>query len=183
MFTDFTRKERGYVSYGDNNQGKILGKGVVGNPSTTTIKDVMLVDGLKHNLLSISQFCDNGFTITFNAQCCIIEHNDDKDVMFKGLRVNNVYVLDLDDVSSSGAKCLIAKNEDSWLWHRRLSHVHFDLLNKIVSKDLVVRLCNIPIFLCMSFIYNEFDDFVFIYEEIILSREFTKIRTSYILSN
>jgi len=40
-------------------------------------------------------------------------------------------------VSSSGSKCLVAKNEDSWLWHRRLSHVHFDLLNKIVSKDLV----------------------------------------------
>jgi len=55
MFIDFTRKEKRFFSYGDNNQGKILGKGVVGNPSTTTIKDVMLVDGLKHNLLSISQ--------------------------------------------------------------------------------------------------------------------------------
>jgi len=140
MFIDFTRKEKGFVSYGDNNQAKILGKGVVGNLSTTTIKDVMLVDGLKHNLLSISQFCDNEFTISFNTQCCIIQHNDDKDIMFKGLHVDNVYVLDLDDVSSSGAKCLIAKNEDSWLWHRRLSHVHFDLLNKIVSKDLAVGL-------------------------------------------
>jgi len=60
--------------------------------------------------------------------------------MFKGLRVDNVYVLDLDDVSSSGAKCLIAKNEDSWLWHKHLSHVHFDFLNKVVSKDLVVGL-------------------------------------------
>jgi hypothetical protein len=108
----------------------------VGNPSTTTIKDVMLVDGLKHNLLSISEFCDNGFTITFNTQCCIIQHNDDKNVMFKCLRDDNVYVLDLDDVSSSGAKCLIAKNEDSWLWHRHRSHVHFDLLNKVVFKDL-----------------------------------------------
>jgi len=81
MFIDFTRKERGYVSYGDNNQGKILGKGVGENPSTTTIKDVMLVDGLKHNLLSMSQFCDNGFTITFNTQCCIIEHNDDNGII------------------------------------------------------------------------------------------------------
>jgi len=140
MFIDFTRKEKGFVSYGDNNQGKILGKGVVRNPSTTTIKDVMLVDGLKHNLLSISQFCDSGFTITFNNQGCITEHNDDKDIMFKGLCVNNVYVLDLDDVSSSGDKCLMAKNEDSWLWHKCLSHVHFDLLNKIVFKDLVVEL-------------------------------------------
>jgi len=100
----------------------------------------MLVDELKHNLLSISQFCDNGFSITSNTQCYIIQHNDDKNVMFKGLRVDNVYVLDLDDVSSSGVKCLTAKNEDSRLWQRRLSHVHFDLLNKVVSKDLVVDL-------------------------------------------
>jgi len=67
MFIDFSRKERGFVSYGDNHQGKILGKGVVRNPSKTTIKEVMLVDELKHNLLSISQLCDNGFTITFNT--------------------------------------------------------------------------------------------------------------------
>jgi len=139
VFIDFTRKERGFVSYGDNNQDKILGKGVVGNPSNT-IKDVMLVDGVKHNLLSIGQFCDNRFRITFNTQCCIIQHNDDKNVMFKGLCVDNVYVLDLYDVSSNGVKCLMAKNEDYWLWHRRLSHVHFDLLNKVVSKDLVVGL-------------------------------------------
>jgi len=145
IFIDFTRKEIGFVSYGDNNQGKILGKGVVGNPSTTTIKDIMLVDGLKHNLLRISQFCDNGFRTTFNTQCCIIQHNDDKNTMFKGLCVDNVYVLDLDDVSSSGNKCLIAKNEDSWLWHRRLSHVHFDFLNKVVSNDLVVGLPKIKL--------------------------------------
>jgi hypothetical protein len=44
MFIDLTRKEKGFVSYGDSNEGKILVKGVVGNPSTTTIKDVMLVD-------------------------------------------------------------------------------------------------------------------------------------------
>ena len=110
------------------------------NPSTITIKDVILVEGLKHNLLSISQFCDNGFTITFNSHSCIIEHNDDNEIMFKGLRVDNVYVLDLDDVSLSGAKLLMTKNEDSWLWHRRRSHVHFDLLNKVLFKDLIIDL-------------------------------------------
>ena len=55
-----------FVEYSENNQGKILDKGVVGNP-TTTIKDVMLVEVLKHNLLSISQSLDNGYTITFNT--------------------------------------------------------------------------------------------------------------------
>ena len=36
-------------------------------------------------------------------------------------------------------------NDDSWLWHRRLAHVNFDLLNKVVSKDLVVGLPKIKI--------------------------------------
>ena len=31
-------------------------------------------------------------------------------------------------------------SEDSWLWHRHLTHVNFDLLNKIVTKDLVIGL-------------------------------------------
>ena len=29
-------------------------------------------------------------------------------------------------------------SEDSWLWHRRLAHVNFDVLNNIVAKDLVI---------------------------------------------
>jgi transposase InsO family protein len=36
-------------------------------------------------------------------------------------------------------------SEDSWLWHRRLAHVNFDLLNKVVAKDLVVGLPKIKI--------------------------------------
>ena len=65
----------------------------MGNPSTTIIKDVMLVYGLKHNLLSISQFCDSGFTITFNTHGCIIEHNDDKDIMFKGIQETLIFLM------------------------------------------------------------------------------------------
>lgn len=60
--------------------------------------------------------------------------------MFKGSRVENVYMVNPDDVSMHGTKCLVTKNEDYWLLHRRLSHVHFDLPNKIASKNLVVGL-------------------------------------------
>lgn len=58
--------------------------------------------------------------------------------MFTGPGIESVYMLDMDDVSMHGTKCLIAENEYSWLWHRHLSHVHFNLLNKIASKNLVV---------------------------------------------
>lgn len=55
MFTNFDEKETGCVTYGDNTIVKILGEGIMGNPSTITIENVILVKGLKHNLLSISQ--------------------------------------------------------------------------------------------------------------------------------
>ncbi|XP_050895540.1 uncharacterized protein LOC127102179 [Lathyrus oleraceus] len=76
LFIDFTPKKKVFVTYGDNNKGAILGKGSVGNPSSTNIYDVILVEGLKHNLISISQLCDKGYKITFTNTCCIIEHND-----------------------------------------------------------------------------------------------------------
>ncbi|BAT79039.1 hypothetical protein VIGAN_02183700, partial [Vigna angularis var. angularis] len=64
-FTSFRKKERGFVTYGDNNKGKILGIGDIGSEDTLMIKDVLYVEGLKHNLISISQLCDKGFKVTF----------------------------------------------------------------------------------------------------------------------
>src|SRR3954463_1509413 len=125
LFVEFHAKKKGYVTYGDNNRGAILGKGSVGNPSTTTITDVLLVEDLKHNLLSISQLCDKDFKVTFTNSGCTIEHNVNKDVVFKVFRVNNIYMLNLDDVSLSSTECLVPLGEDSWLWHRRLAHVNF----------------------------------------------------------
>src|SRR3954470_2341235 len=143
LFVEFQAKKKGIVTYGDNNRGAILGKGIVGNPSPTTITDVLLVEGLKHNLLSISQLCDKDFKVLFTNSGCTIEHTKKRYIMFKGLRVNNIYMLNLDEVSKSNAKCLIALGEDSWLWHRRLAHINFDLLNKVVTKDLVIGLLKI----------------------------------------
>lgn len=40
MFIDFIKKERDYVTYEDNNRGKILGEGIVGNPFSIIIYGV-----------------------------------------------------------------------------------------------------------------------------------------------
>ena len=72
LFFDFVAKKKGFVTYGDNNKGEILGKGSVGNPSSTTISDVLLVHGLKHNLISISQLWDKGYNVFFSKDCFTI---------------------------------------------------------------------------------------------------------------
>ena len=64
MFLTLTMKEGGDVKFGGNQTGKIIGTGTIGN-SSISINNVWLVDGLRHNLLSICQFCDNGYDVMF----------------------------------------------------------------------------------------------------------------------
>ena len=48
-------------------QEKIVGIGKVGKNLSCCIDDVMLIEGLTYNLLSISQLCDKGHKVTFNS--------------------------------------------------------------------------------------------------------------------
>jgi len=118
-FKNFKRKEQGFVTYGDNNKGKRLGTGDVGGGNTLEIKDVLYVEGLKHNLLSISQLCDKGLKVIFESDYCTIHQKDSKEVTLKGMRHNNIYLIDLDTASSSDITCLVVKEENPWLWHKR----------------------------------------------------------------
>ena len=65
-FMSLKAKEEGFVTYGDNNKGRILGVGNIGNSLTIFIENVLYVEGLKHNLLSMIQMCDKDFKIIFN---------------------------------------------------------------------------------------------------------------------
>ena len=134
-FSSLTLNENGYVTYGNSNKGKIVGK--VGKTPSTSIDNVLYVQGLKHSLLSISQLCDKEYKITFDSNDCIIEGKEDNVIKFIGHRDNNIYMINLDDISSN-VQCLITKEEDSWLWHRRIAHIHMDHLNKSLVLTLII---------------------------------------------
>ena len=45
------------------------------------------------------------------------------------------------DKASNHAQCfLFIKDDDSWLWHRRIAHINMEHLNKLICKDLVIGL-------------------------------------------
>ena len=103
------------------------------------IKDMLLVDGLKHNLLSISQLYDKGYKITFEPDLCLIADSKTNETVLKGKRVNNVYILNVSCITSS-MNCLLSRNDESWLWHKQLAHIHMHHLNRLASKELVISL-------------------------------------------
>ncbi|KAL6332996.1 hypothetical protein AAG906_020014 [Vitis piasezkii] len=85
-FAFLTKRKRGYITFGDNSKGRIIGQGNIGNGTSSLIESVLLVDGLKHNLLSISQLCDKGFKVIFEASHCIIKDIQNDKTIFMGHR-------------------------------------------------------------------------------------------------
>ena len=50
-----------------------------------------------------------------------------------------MYPLDIELIEGTPNICLLseAASDISWLWHRRLSHLNFGYINKLIGKDLV----------------------------------------------
>jgi hypothetical protein len=61
--TPLSHKE--YVTFWDDKKGKVLGTDVIKVNDCFTLNDVALVDRLKYNLLSVSQFCDVDLSVLF----------------------------------------------------------------------------------------------------------------------
>ena len=139
-FTTLILKDQGCVTYGDDRKANVIGEGNIIINKDLSIKNVLLVEDLKHNLISISQLCDNGFKVTFYANKCYIKKIDNDQVSFEGYRRRNVYKINLDDFKSSNEVCLYSSNEDSWLWHRKLGNASMDTISKLIRKDLVKSL-------------------------------------------
>ena len=78
MFLDLKPHEGVTIGFGGIGKGKISGIGKLGVPSLAFIDNILYVEGLKYNLLSLSQFCDNGYIVSFNKDKCIVKTKHDK---------------------------------------------------------------------------------------------------------
>jgi hypothetical protein len=129
------RKERyGSISFGNDDSTKIIGKGTVrmGNKNTK-VENILLVEDMKHNILSVSQMCDQGHKVTFNSQKCEIRKEDLGKLIATATRTSsNIYVLS----EIGNEKCCLGKEDESWLWNRRMGHIHFDNLFKVSKKEV-----------------------------------------------
>jgi len=85
--------EGGAVTFGDDSKGTIIGIGNIKIETSPLIENVVLVDGLKHNLLSIRQLCDRGSKVIFDDSSCNIYGCKTNECILTGFRENNVYIL------------------------------------------------------------------------------------------
>ncbi|GJT60991.1 ribonuclease H-like domain-containing protein [Tanacetum coccineum] len=142
--SDFKEFDGGYVTFGGGaNGGRITGKGTI-KTDKLDFENVYFVKELKFNLFSVSQMCDKKNCILFtDSECLVLSLNfklpDENQILLKIPRQNNMYNFDMKNiVPKDGLTCLVAKatSEESMLWHRRLGHVNFKNINKLVKENL-----------------------------------------------
>ena len=90
--------EGGTVTFGDVSKRKIVGIGNIKLGSSPMIENVALVDGLKHNLLSVSQLCDKGFNVIFDDLTCNVFDRQTNACILSEFCENNVYMIDLSNM-------------------------------------------------------------------------------------
>ncbi|GJU78128.1 putative ribonuclease H-like domain-containing protein [Tanacetum coccineum] len=143
--TDYEEIDGGYVAFGGNPKGgKITSRGTI-KTGNLDFENVYFVRELKFNLFSVSQMCDKKNSVLFNdTECIVLSPNfkltDESHVLLKVPRKNNMYSVDLKNiVPKGGLTCLFAKatSDESKLWHRRLGHINFKTMNKLVKGNLV----------------------------------------------
>jgi hypothetical protein len=133
-FLTLSDNKSGNVTFGNDALGKIKGKGIVNLCNgKRKAQDVLLVEDLKHNLLSVSQVCDRGCEVIFTSKYCRIKTVDSGQLVAKGITTeNNVYILKEEE-----EECNLRKYDENWLWHRRLGHLNFDHIIKLRNNGAV----------------------------------------------
>ena len=97
---------------------------------------MFLVENLKFNLLSISQLCEKGYKVNFEAHACYIINSNTNQIIYIENRHNNEYVIYIDKIMINNVLCLIVNDvNDSWLCHKRLGHASMRTLSKLVKND------------------------------------------------
>ncbi|GKE88097.1 ribonuclease H-like domain-containing protein, partial [Tanacetum coccineum] len=138
--SNFMKFDEGYVTFGGGAKGeKITGKGTL-KTGKLDFEDVYFVKELQFNLFSVLQMCDKKNSVLFTDTGCFVlfpefKLADESQVLLKVIRKNNMYSVDMKNVvPKESLTCLVAKAtlKESMLWHRRLGHVNFKTINKLV---------------------------------------------------
>ena len=127
----FKSKKGGNVTFGDGRKSHIKGKGINSLQGLPDIANVLYVEGLKVNLLSISQICDQDFRVLFLKEKRLVMDEFGKKIISGVCTLDNCYDLVHDaDIVCNGI-CL--PNED--LWHQRMGHASYNIFQLYLSMS------------------------------------------------
>ncbi|XP_040374637.1 uncharacterized protein LOC121052819 [Rosa chinensis] len=144
-FTSFKDENKtGSVMFGDGRKANILARGTINTPGIPNLKNVLFVEGVTANLISVSHLADDYEDVWFNKQRCLVLNQKGEGIMGGKRSVDNCYHIQANE-SSILQSCLFVKSTEETfeLWHRKMGHVNYQDLLKLSSKQCVRGLPNL----------------------------------------
>ncbi|XP_073304543.1 uncharacterized protein [Primulina huaijiensis] len=134
---DYIEQKCGRVTYGGGAKGNIVGKGTLNVEGLPKLHNVLHVDGLTSNLISISQLCNDNSHVKFNNHACEVYDESNKCIMTGTRSSDNCYQI------GEEMLCKQAQFTELELWHQKLGHVNFKTLKKLSKYEAVRGMPNI----------------------------------------
>ena len=134
LYKVFESKKGGNVTFGDGSKSQIKGNGIISLLGLPDIANVLYVKGLRVNMLSISQICDQDFMVLFSKGKCLVMDESGKKLI-SGVRIlDNCYGLvpNVDIVYNS----IRLPNEN--LWHQRMGHASYKHLSNVFKHESIL---------------------------------------------
>ncbi|GJV16848.1 putative ribonuclease H-like domain-containing protein [Tanacetum coccineum] len=141
---NFQSLKGGKVTFGGG-EGRITGKGTIRTPKLDFENVYYVKEHQQFNLFSVSQICDKKNRVLFTYIDCLVLSNDFKlpvesMVLLRVPRKHNLYTFNLNNLApKENLACLVAKasSDEAVKWHRRMGHVNYKNMNKLVKDNLV----------------------------------------------
>lgn len=121
-----------YVTFDDRVRGRIKGIWKIVSPRFPCLDDMLLVERLTSNLISISQLRDQGINVSINKSECIVSSKDQEVLMNSSRSRDNWYMW-----ISQSLSCLISKVDKNGMGHHKLSQFNLKSMDDIMSKDVI----------------------------------------------
>ncbi|GKD94299.1 putative ribonuclease H-like domain-containing protein, partial [Tanacetum coccineum] len=100
--------------------------------------------GEEHMVVEFLMCDKKNYVLFTDTECLVLSPNfklpDESQILLKIPRKDNMYSFDMKNiVPKENLTCLVAKAtlDESMLWHRRLGHINFKNINKLVKENLV----------------------------------------------
>ena len=117
LFGDLDETIQGLVTFGDTSKVPVKGKGNIPiklkNDDHSDIVNVYYVPAIKHNMLTIGQLMEKGYTLyTKNCHLIVKDYNE-RLITYVKMSKNRMFPL---NIQYNAAKCLsVITNNEEWL--------------------------------------------------------------------
>lgn len=118
-----------HISLADDRTLGVAGCGtarIVVNGVGIVVRNVLYVPGLKANLLSIEAIMSSGNRVIFEDNTMSIFNRQTSKLVMTAKPSNGTFKIDANNI-----KCMLARDDETIDWHRKMGHVSFGGLNAI----------------------------------------------------